>query len=153
MSKKILLILPALFLLTGAACSNQTPSVNKPATPAVPANTSNTPATPATPAQPQVNPPTISQKNFIVSATEYKMTPNVLNVTTNDQVRIVFKNDGTMPHNLTVQLPAGVATKTINPGETDAVAFVAPSTPQTISFWCTVDSHAALGMQGTIIVK
>ena len=90
-------------------------------------------------------------KEFNVSAKEFAYTPSTITVNKGDAVKINFANDGTTAHNFTIS-EFNVATKTISPGESDSITFT-PTASGTYSFFCSVDSHRSLGLQGTLEVK
>lgn len=89
-------------------------------------------------------------KKIEVVGTEFAYSPSTLNFSTGDTVELTFKNEGTVSHNLTIQ-DLGLTTKTIAPGTSDTIEFTVEKTG-TYDFFCTVDSHEALGMKGTIVV-
>lgn len=86
-----------------------------------------------------------------VGATEFSFTPDEIRVNQGDTVRIVFSNTGTMMHDWTLD-EFNAATKTIGPGETDTIEFVANKTGE-FEFYCSVGNHRAQGMVGTLIVE
>lgn len=89
--------------------------------------------------------------SFNVSAKEYAYTPSTITVNKGDNVKIVFTNNGTTAHNFTIS-EFNVASKSINPGETDTVTFVADKSG-TFKYFCSIDSHRSLGLEGTLTVK
>lgn len=86
-----------------------------------------------------------------VSGNEFAFNPSTITVDEGEAVKIVFKNDGKFPHNWVVE-GLGIMTKTINPGQTDAVEFTAPSAGTYVTF-CSVGQHRANGMTGTLNVN
>lgn len=88
---------------------------------------------------------------FNVSAKEFAYTPSTITVNKGETVKINFTNDGTTAHNFTIS-EFNVATKTIGPGESDSVTFT-PTASGSYFFFCSVDSHRSLGLQGTLIIK
>ncbi|HJX59293.1 hypothetical protein A2V61_00515 [Candidatus Woesebacteria bacterium RBG_19FT_COMBO_47_8] len=86
-----------------------------------------------------------------IVASEYSFTPSVITVKKGERVRLTFKNSGRFPHNFTIE-GMGVTTKTLAAGEVDAVEFTA-SQVGTFSFYCSVDGHKDLGMDGTLEVR
>lgn len=99
--------------------------------------------TPSTPAGPVTE--------VSVSAREFAYTPSTVTVKRGETVRIDFTNNGTTAHNLTIE-GLGVSTKTIGPGETDSITFT-PASAGTFKYFCSVDSHRSLGLEGTLVVQ
>lgn len=105
-----------------------------------------------TSAVPSASEGAMMKKNQItVSGTDFAFTPAKLSVKMGDKVKIVFQNNGKLPHNLMID-ELKVATKTINAGQTDTVEF---SVNQTGSFtmYCSVDAHRQKGMVGTVSIQ
>ena len=86
-----------------------------------------------------------------VSAKEYAYTPATITVKSGENVKINFTNSGTVTHNLTIQ-GLNLATKSIGPGETDSISFVAPAAGS-YTFYCSIDGHKDLGLTGTLVVQ
>lgn len=101
-----------------------------------------------TEAAPIVN--TIGEKEFIISGQNFSFTPNLITVKKGDKIKITFKNsDGT--HNLKID-EFNVATKTIKSGEEQSVEFIADKTGS-FEYYCSVGTHRAMGMWGTLKVE
>ena len=94
---------------------------------------------------------TTTTQSFTVSGSEFAFSPAVLTVKKGETVKITFKNMGKYAHNLTIT-DLGVATKTIQPSQEDTITFT-PTKAGTFTYLCTVDSHAAQGMKGSITVQ
>lgn len=92
-----------------------------------------------------------SAQEFTVTGSEFKYDVSTINVKVGQPVTITFKNAGTFPHNLTIK-DLNIATKTIQPGESDSITFT-PSKTGSFEYMCTVDSHAEKGMTGTLVVQ
>lgn len=90
-------------------------------------------------------------KEIAVSAKEFAYSPSTINLKKNERVRIKFTNDGGMTHNLVVD-GMDVSTKNIGPGESDSVEFT-PLQTGTFSFFCSIDGHRGLGLEGKMIVQ
>ena len=86
-----------------------------------------------------------------VKGTESAFSPSAITVSEGKMVRIIFKNAGTFPHNLTIA-DLGVGTKIIEPGQEDSITFTPTKTGQ-FSFICTLPGHADKGMRGTLTVN
>lgn len=112
-------------------------------------------------AGPTITPPTSAPpgtiqeaQRFIIEGDEFKLSPNTITIKRGSSVELTFKNMGRAPHNFTVS-ELGVATKTIEGGQSDTVIFSVPETPGAFSYesHCSVLGHKALGMKGTIEIK
>ncbi len=90
-------------------------------------------------------------REIMVSGNEYKFSPATISLTKGETVKILFRNMGKLPHNLTVT-ELGVSTKTIPAGAEDSVTVTADKTGM-YSFFCSVSNHRQLGMEGKVEVK
>jgi len=86
-----------------------------------------------------------------VKAKEFQFEPNVLDVEKGQSVCLILENDGVMAHNLRLE-GLNLETRTIQPGETDALPFT-PSKPGEYHFFCTVPGHREAGMEGNLTVQ
>lgn len=90
-------------------------------------------------------------QEIVVEGTEFSYSPGEINIQSGQTVRIIFKNVGKMEHDLVID-ELSLATEILNPGDEQVLQFVA-DTPGTFSFYCSVGSHRALGMEGTLTVE
>lgn len=90
-------------------------------------------------------------KEIIVEGTEFKFSPDKIELKKGEKAKITFQNKGEQPHNLTIS-ELKVATKTIGPGEEDTVVLEAKETGE-FTFYCGVANHKDLGMEGGVEVK
>jgi plastocyanin len=90
-------------------------------------------------------------KTFSVSAKEFAYTPSTITVNKGDVVRINFTNDGTTTHNFAIT-ELGVSTKAVGPGGSDSISFT-PEEAGTYTFFCSIDGHKSLGLEGTLTVQ
>lgn len=90
-------------------------------------------------------------REIVVSAMEYSFFPQRIEVEKGERVRITLRNNGSMPHNLTIE-GMGAATNTIVAGQSDSVEFVS-SEPGEFTFYCSIGNHRSLGQEGIIEVK
>lgn len=84
--------------------------------------------------------------------TEYKFEPQNLEVQTGENVKIVFKNEGTIAHDFHIK-QLGFKTEPIQPGNSTSYTFTAPDEPTDLTFACKVAGHEPAGMTGQIRVK
>lgn len=91
-----------------------------------------------------------SIKEFTVEGSSFSFSLSSMNVKKGDKVRIVFKNMGGT-HDFRLDEFA-VATKMLKGGEQETVEFTASKTGS-FEYYCSVGSHRAMGMKGTLIVK
>ncbi len=89
-------------------------------------------------------------KTFTVDGTNFSFSPSTLSVNKGDKVTIIFKNTGGF-HDFRID-EFNVATKKINGGQEETVSFVADKTGS-FQYYCSVGSHRAMGMFGTLTVK
>ena len=101
--------------------------------------------------EPQAQTPISEVKDISVSGTEFSFSPSSLTFTAGEQVRLTFNNVGNAPHNLTIE-GTNIGTKTIAASKADVIEFTAPVSG-TYTIFCSVPSHRALGMEGTLTVS
>lgn len=92
-----------------------------------------------------------ASREIAVSGSEFKFSPASISLTRGETVKITFKNTGTLPHNLTIS-ELGVSTKTIGGREEDSVTVTADKTGN-YTFYCSVGTHRAQGMEGKVEIK
>lgn len=89
-------------------------------------------------------------KTFTVEGQNFSYSPSTISVSKGDKVKIIFKNvGGTHDWNLD---EFGAKTPIIQTGQTAEVTFTADKAG-TFEYYCSVGSHRAMGMVGTLTVK
>ena len=134
----VVLLLGGGFLLMRGSRSNP----NETSSPAI---TNTTEATPSSSTDSETLMMTVEGK-------EFSYTPSTFSVKPGQKIKVLFKNVGKMEHDFVVE-ELGVRTKVIESGEEDTVEFVAPATGGKLTYYCSVGSHRANGMEGTITVE
>lgn len=88
-----------------------------------------------------------------VSETEYQLSPSTVNVKPGE-VTFDVSNDGQVTHNLEVEGPNGEEElpSDLAPGDSGTLT-VDLSKPGTYEFYCPVDNHKQMGMEGEITVE
>jgi uncharacterized cupredoxin-like copper-binding protein len=104
-----------------------------------------------TPTEGGVLAPTPSIREFTVFGNEFSFSPSSISVSAGERVKIIFKNEGKVPHNLVIQ-ELNIKTRTIGGGQTDTIEFTAPSSG-TYTFYCSIPGHRSAGMEGKLEVK
>lgn len=88
-------------------------------------------------------------REFVVEGGMMYFSPNELEVSAGDTVRIVYKNkDGR--HDWVID-EFDARTTILGPGEEQTIEFVADRAG-TFEFYCSVGNHRAMGMKGTLTV-
>ena len=87
---------------------------------------------------------------FNIVAKEYLFTPIVMSVSQDEEVTIVFSNQGMVSHSLTFP-ELGIEVESIQTGTSQKVQFTAEE-PGTSRFYCTVPGHKEIGMVGLLTV-
>ena len=82
-------------------------------------------------------------------AREFSFEPTELRARPGQQVTLTFTNDGEVPHNLSI--PSIPVDLDFEPGTSETIIFVPPSTPGPLEFFCKF--HQDRGMKGTIQVQ
>lgn len=80
-----------------------------------------------------------------------KFEPSTLTVHAGEEVVVLLKNTGAIPHNFTIE-PAGIDV-TLDPKKSETVEFTAPADPGEYEIACTEPGHENAGMIGTLIVE
>lgn len=93
-----------------------------------------------------------SIRDVEVIATEYQFTPSEVRIKKGETVKITFKNNGRMDHNWMVDGLGGASIDTTKAGATNSITLT-PSQKGTFTVFCSIGSHRALGMQGTLVVE
>lgn len=89
-------------------------------------------------------------KEFTVEGKNFAFIPATMTVKKGDTVKITLKNTGGF-HDLRVE-GYNVGTKQIQSGVSETVTFVADKAGK-FEYYCTVGSHRAMGMKGTLTVQ
>ncbi len=89
-------------------------------------------------------------KSFTVNGSNYKFAPTTMTVKKGDTVKITFVSSGSI-HDLVVD-GYNVRTKELSPGQSQTIQFVANKSG-TFEYYCSVGSHRAMGMKGTLTVQ
>jgi nitrosocyanin len=105
---------------------------------------------PAPTPTPTPKPVTNAVKSFTVTGQNFSFTPSTLSVKKGDTVKITFK-DVMGGHNLKID-EFGAATNVLKVGEQQTITFVADKTGS-FQYYCSVGSHRAMGMWGTLKVE
>ena len=92
----------------------------------------------------------INVKSFTVEGGNFTFTPNMITVAKGDTVRITFKNTEGF-HDLIID-EYNVKTKQLSTGQEETIEFVADKVGA-FEYYCSVGSHRAMGMVGTLEVK
>ncbi len=89
-------------------------------------------------------------KEFIVTGSKFKFEPAGISVKKNDKVRIIFKNAEGMHDFVIDELKA--RTKQIKENESETIEFTTDRAGS-FEYYCSVGTHRAMGMKGTLIVE
>lgn len=89
-------------------------------------------------------------KEFTVDGTNYAFAPASITVNKGDQVKINFKDDDGF-HDLRID-GYNVGTTRVNTGGLSSVTFTADKAGS-FEYYCSVGSHRAKGMKGTLVVQ
>lgn len=88
---------------------------------------------------------------YVIVGTEFAFAPAALTIPVDEEAVIVFKNIGTVDHNLESE-SLGIATGTIRIGGERTVRFTPRSTGE-FELVCSIPGHPEAGMIGVIIVQ
>lgn len=88
-----------------------------------------------------------------VEAYEFRFEPDEITVKPGETLKIVFENEGSIAHNLTIE-GLDAATPTIQPGATAELVVTLPDDPLAypIEYFCSVPGHKEAGMVGRLVL-
>lgn len=109
---------------------------------------SNSPSTSELPSEGSVK----IAREITIEASEYKFNPSEITVKKGETVKLTLKNEGTMPHNWTIEKMGGASIDTTKAGESSSITLT-PSQKGTFTTFCSVGNHKSLGMVGKLIVE
>ncbi len=89
-------------------------------------------------------------KQGVIEASNFKFTPDAIQVNEGDTVVITIKNVQGL-HDFVID-ELGIKTKTLKEGESEEITFVA-SKKGTFNFYSSIGQHRVMGMEGTMIVN
>lgn len=102
------------------------------------------------PAKTTQNESTSMVKEFTVVGKNFSFTPSLITVKKGDRVKIIFKNDNGF-HDFVLDEFGAVTKQTQSPA-TELLEFTADKAGS-FEYYCSVGSHRAMGMKGTLVVK
>ncbi|MFZ6035285.1 MAG: cupredoxin domain-containing protein [Patescibacteria group bacterium] len=92
----------------------------------------------------------MAENVLTVEGSNFKFVPDTLTVKKGQKTRLVFKNMQGM-HDFKVD-ELGIKTEILKTGGEQSVEFTADKSG-TFEFYCSVGSHRAMGMKGTLVVE
>jgi plastocyanin len=101
--------------------------------------------------EPVASPAAADVREFTVTGTNFSFAPSTLTVKKGDTVKITFVNSGGT-HDLRIDEFPGAATKKIGSGQSETITFVADKAGS-FEYYCSVGTHRAMGMRGTLVVQ
>jgi uncharacterized cupredoxin-like copper-binding protein len=140
--RRLTLLVPFAMVSVLAGCGSSSSSSSSAAPASAPATSTSSAAAPSG----------STGGGVTLTETEFKITPSSPTVAKAGKITITVKNSGKVTHALAVQTPSGVVkTSPIAPGAT-ATLTVDVSKAGKYTFFCPIDGHRNLGMQGTLVV-
>lgn len=130
--------------------SPQTAMVKAPEIPVTPIPTPQTTSTTAAPIDSTSMTKSSDAREIVVEGSSFKFVPNTITVKKGEKIRILFKNTGGF-HDLVID-ELNVKTPRIKDGEESFVEFT-PTQTGSFSYYCSVGTHRAMGMEGTLTVE
>jgi plastocyanin len=99
--------------------------------------------------------PTPGPGEIEIVATEYAFNPATITAAPGERLTILLRNQGTMAHNISFELPDGEVSlpQDVAPGSTGTLEVTAPDDAGNYTFYCPVDNHFLQGMEGTLTVE
>jgi len=89
-------------------------------------------------------------KEFTISGKNFSFAPSAITVNKGDKVKITFQSSAGF-HDFVID-EFGAATKQLTSPAEETIEFIADKTG-TFEYYCSVGSHRAMGMKGTLTVK
>ncbi|MBI5139738.1 cupredoxin domain-containing protein [Candidatus Nomurabacteria bacterium] len=96
------------------------------------------------------NKPVVATKEFTVTGENFSFSPSVITVKKGDKVKITFKNSEGF-HDFVID-EFGAATKQTKAPATEVLEFTADKVGS-FEYYCSVGTHRAMGMKGTLKVE
>lgn len=90
-------------------------------------------------------------KEFTVTGSGFKFSPNTITVKKGDTVRVNFKSSGGLLHDFKID-EFDVATSQLGEEEEEEVEFVADKSG-TFEYYCSVGNHRQMGLVGKLVVE
>lgn len=90
-------------------------------------------------------------KKVSIDATEFKYSPQAIELKPGRTLEIVMENNGVLAHNITFS-DKDVATETVQSGNQTSVTVTFDKAGE-YEFFCSVPGHKNAGMTGTVIVQ
>jgi len=87
---------------------------------------------------------------LIIEGDEFSFSPSTETVAAGE-IEITFENAGTVGHDLVFE-DINAGTQVIEPGESETIRFIIEE-PGTYTFYCSVNGHRQLGMEGELVVE
>lgn len=93
----------------------------------------------------------LSAREIIVIGQEYSFNPASISVKKGEKIKIVFKNAGSMAHDFIID-ELKIGSKTVGPGKSDTFEFTVPDNATSLTYFCSIGSHRAMGMEGKFLI-
>lgn len=93
----------------------------------------------------------IEAREITVSGMEYSYNVSDTVLKKGEKVKLTFKNEGRMTHDLVIE-ELNLRTKVLGSGKSETIEFTVP-TEGSLTFFCSVSNHRALGMEGTFSIE
>ncbi|MEX2144864.1 MAG: cupredoxin domain-containing protein [Candidatus Spechtbacterales bacterium] len=90
-----------------------------------------------------------------MSGDEYSFSQEIINIESGEKTVIIkFTNTGSVPHDFSVDVVEGITLQSsvAQPGESVELVVDMPSGTAGIPFYCSLENHRELGMQGEFII-
>ena len=86
-----------------------------------------------------------------LEAEEYFFSVDQITVNSGETVKLTLTNSGTMPHDFQIE-GQRIGTQVVSPGESETIEFNIDE-PGTYTFYCSINNHREMGMEGTLVVE
>jgi nitrite reductase (NO-forming) len=88
-------------------------------------------------------------KDIHIVATEFRFGQPAIDVAAGQTLRLTLDDQGTIEHNVHLDLSSGSVDLVAGPGQTSTTTLTAPG-PGEYTFFCSIPGHAEAGMKGTL---
>jgi plastocyanin len=95
------------------------------------------------------------ERRIEVVAREFEFDPDEITASAGETLVIVLMNEGTVDHNIEVEIGDEEFTldDNVEPDDSAELTFEVPDEPGDHVFYCPIDDHRALGMEGTFTIE